>query len=80
MIDAIKYTLKEYTKNGSDKEQTADGCKLISRADDVQMKIQENEVADLKIGLKVFLTKGSNEPLNEALETGKLSNLKRVQC
>ncbi|ENN70260.1 glutamate--cysteine ligase regulatory subunit [Dendroctonus ponderosae] len=80
LIDAIKYTLKEYTKNGSDKEQTADGYKLISRADDVQVKIQENEVGDLKIGIKVFLTKGGNQPLKEALETAlqKQLNVKNV--
>lgn len=73
LIDAIKYTLKEYTKNGN---SHSDHAKFISRPDDIQAKIQENDLDDLKIGLKVFLTSGNEENLKEALETALKQQLK----
>lgn len=70
LIDAIKYTLKEYTKNGNAVEQ-ADHYKVIARSEDeIQTKIQENRLEDLKVGLKVFLTSDNEVLLKEALEIG----------
>lgn len=76
LIDAIKYTLKEYTKNGNAVEQ-ADHYKVIARSEDeIQTKIQENRLEDLKVGLKVFLTSDNEVLLKEALEIALQQQLK----
>lgn len=75
LIDAVKFTLKGYTKNDIGDEQS-DYLKFVSRPDDIQAKIQENDLDELKIGLKVFLTSGSTEVLTEALETALKQQLK----
>ncbi|XP_066260626.1 glutamate--cysteine ligase regulatory subunit [Euwallacea similis] len=69
LIDAIKYTLKDYTAKNLNSTEQADHFKVISRPeDDVQTKIQENRLEELKIGLKLFLTDDNEFPLKEALE------------
>ncbi|KAL1501527.1 hypothetical protein ABEB36_006832 [Hypothenemus hampei] len=67
LIEAIKYTIKEYGKQ-TDRVEYADHSRIISRPDDIQGKIQENNIDDLKIGIKIFLTECNEDNLKEALE------------
>ncbi|XP_066157492.1 glutamate--cysteine ligase regulatory subunit [Euwallacea fornicatus] len=77
LIDAIKYTLKEYTTKNLNSTEQADHFKIISRPeDDVQAKIQENRLEELKIGLKVFLTDDNEFSLRESLEIALHHQLK----
>ncbi|XP_030757118.1 glutamate--cysteine ligase regulatory subunit [Sitophilus oryzae] len=75
LIDAIKFTLKDYEKN-SELSEAPNDTRFILRSDDIQAKIQENDLEDLKIGLKVFLTNDSEELLDEALKTALSWQLK----
>lgn len=51
--------------------EQADHYKVIARSEDeIQTKIQENRLEDLKVGLKVFLTSDNEVLLKEALEIG----------
>lgn len=69
MIDAIRFTLKDYDKELNHSVESSDS-KFITRSDDIPSKIKENGIDNLKIGLKVFLVNDNEELLKEALETG----------
>ncbi|CAH1363886.1 hypothetical protein MTP99_000235 [Tenebrio molitor] len=69
LTEAINITIKEY-KNGS-VNGTQNSKLVIHRpSDDLRVKIEEQALADLKIGLKIFLNNDSKGLIQEAIEEG----------
>lgn len=66
LVDAISFTLKEFQDNGVLQTQS-DHLLVISRHND-NLKISEHELADLKIGFKVFLNSDDPDSLTEAIQ------------
>ncbi|KAJ3647898.1 hypothetical protein Zmor_019747 [Zophobas morio] len=69
LIEAINITVKEF--RSSNLAPTQNSKLIIHRpTDDLKAKIEEQSLADLKIGLKVFLNDDSKVLIQEAVEEG----------
>lgn len=68
MVDAINITIRQFT-NGAALPPEPDQKLQVSRPnDDLQTKMLENDLNDLKIGLKIFLNSDNKSLLNEAVD------------
>ncbi|KRT81170.1 hypothetical protein AMK59_5624 [Oryctes borbonicus] len=68
--EAINITLKDF-KNSERIDSEPNHPLIISRQhDDLVTKISEQELSDLKIGLKIFVNSDDEEYLKEALDKG----------
>lgn len=71
LVEAINITIKDY-QNGSALDPQSDHPLVINRnSDDLVSKINEHELSELKIGLKIFLNNGDQNLVQEAVEKGK---------
>lgn len=71
LIEAIKITIKDVQTDNSVQNQ-ADQLVVVNRQnDDLSTKIQEHDLTDLKIGVKIFLNSENQELALQALEQGK---------
>lgn len=70
LIEAINITVKEFKSNNV--APTENGNKLVIHrtSDDLKTKMNEQSLADLKIGLKIFLNSDNNDLIHEAIEEG----------
>ncbi|CAG9861661.1 unnamed protein product [Phyllotreta striolata] len=66
LVDAIEFTLREFQSNGI-LENQSDNILVISRHND-NLKIDEHELSELKIGFKVFLNEDDPDSLMEAIQ------------
>lgn len=68
MVEAINFTIKDSQTNGALQGQS-DNI-IISRSSDFATKIQEYDLSELKIGLKVFLNSDDQEASIQAIRKG----------
>ncbi|CAG9813224.1 unnamed protein product [Phaedon cochleariae] len=66
LADAINFTFKEFQSNGTSQPQS-DQLLVVNRHND-NLKIDEHDLADLKIGFKIFLNKDNQASLAEAVQ------------
>ncbi|RZC33115.1 glutamate--cysteine ligase regulatory subunit [Asbolus verrucosus] len=69
LIEAINITLKEH-QNGNLSAPHNDKVLIHRPNDDLKAKMEEQSLADLKIGLKIFLNNDSTVLIQEAIEEG----------
>lgn len=70
MKEAINITLKDFAKSERI-DSEPDQPLIVSRQhDDLIAKISEQDLSDLKIGLKIFINSDSEEYLKEAIDKG----------
>lgn len=69
LVEAINFTIKNCQSNGALQDQSDNF--IISRSSDLTTKIQEYDLSELKIGLKVFLNSDDQESSMQAIRKGK---------
>lgn len=69
-MEAINITIKDF-QNGSALDPQPDHLRVINRnADDLVSKVNEHELSELKIGLKIFLNNDDQNLVQEAIQKG----------
>nr|CAI5829202.1 unnamed protein product [Callosobruchus analis] len=78
LVEAIKCTLKD-VQGALDNQ--LDNVVVVSRQnDDLVQRIKENDLSELKIGIKIFLSGDDQESLKEAIDKGMLKLLCIAPC
>ncbi|XP_022907351.1 glutamate--cysteine ligase regulatory subunit [Onthophagus taurus] len=67
LTDAMNITIKDFQNNGENLE-LVDPFVIYRQHDDLTAKISDNEISELKIGLKVFLTSDDKQYVVDALD------------
>ncbi|VEN60270.1 unnamed protein product, partial [Callosobruchus maculatus] len=71
LVEAIKCTLKDV--HGALDNQLDNGVVVSRQNDDLVQRIKENDLSELKIGIKIFLNGDDQESLKEAIDKGMLT-------
>ncbi|KAG5867025.1 hypothetical protein JTB14_037112 [Gonioctena quinquepunctata] len=66
LVDAVNCTIKEFQTSG-DSQAQSDHMLVVNRQND-NLKINEHERSDLKIGFKLFLNNENQESFTEAIQ------------
>lgn len=78
LIEAIKITIKDINSDNSFQNQP-DHLIVVSRQnDDLSTKIQEYEITELKIGVKIFLNSENQVLSLQAIEQGKILTILKI--
>ncbi|XP_018564549.1 glutamate--cysteine ligase regulatory subunit [Anoplophora glabripennis] len=73
LVEAINITIKDF-QNGSALDPQPDHLLVINRnADDLTSKVNEHELSELKIGLKIFVNNDDQNLVQEAIEKAFLT-------
>lgn len=80
LVEALHLTLKDFQNGGNVQSHVEQPITITRRHDDLVNKIAEHEIADLKIGLKIFVENDKEQYLTEALDKAfTVLNINSVQ-
>lgn len=73
-MEAINFAIKDSQSNSALQGQS-DNIIISRNNDDLATKLQEHDLSDLKIGLKIFLNDDNQESSIQAIRKGKCTCL-----